>query len=145
MDAGGAARMKVADMTKRQLDCWSAFAMGASAKKTPPENQLVTGLPFKYYPGQEPMFRVVNAAGISLVWGPTINWVDCGRILSLLMASGDVMLSNLAGELVRCEYINEDQVTLQSAQDQDVRVALVRVYVQVAFGKQVGEQIASMA
>jgi hypothetical protein len=126
--------VKVADLTKLELDYWTAIAMGASPDKKPKDNQLVTGLPFLHCPGKTPHFRVVNAAGVSTVWRPSASWIDAGALIKRMAESNYLTVEDRPPHKAACMYRE------WRAEADDLCTAIARVFVMNAFGLHVNEE-----
>jgi len=127
--------VKVTDMDKYELDYWSAIAMGASADRKPPENQLVTGLPFLYCHGNPPHFRVVNAAGVSDVWRPSTSWADTAILIRIMAETSSVTLEHRAGQQAASMFGE------WRAEANDLRLSLTQLFVMTRLGLYVNEEV----
>jgi len=77
------------ELSGAELDIAAALALGASKTKTANENAVSCGVPLRY---RDPMFAVVNAAGIAVMWRPTVDWHQGGAILTNLIEAGFILM-----------------------------------------------------
>ncbi|MEX3764486.1 phage protein NinX family protein [Paraburkholderia phenoliruptrix] len=77
------------ELTGAELDIAVALALGASKTKTAMDNAIACGVPLRY---REPMFAVVNAAGIAVMWRPTVDWYQGGPLLTNLLELGFMIM-----------------------------------------------------
>lgn len=72
-----------------ELDVAVALALGASKDATAHRNMIACGMPLRY---RDPMFAVVNGAGIAIRWRPTVDWSQGGPMLANLIEDGFVLM-----------------------------------------------------
>lgn len=118
--------MNVDRMSNAELDYHAALALGANPALEQLENQAITGFAFKYFParnGGTPIFRIVEPAGISIVWSPTTRWNDCAVLIRRMIAASPLWLSHPLDMPAVCQY---DGAVVEA---DNPRLAIVRLYI----------------